>query len=192
MICPKCHSNLKKIKVDVEDAKTKAISYQCPKCDYFTFEPKSKTHDPVFREILQFLNVLPELHKELFKLSVENFDKIDFKIPITLRNLIQTPDSVIIYYRNKDLSGVIRKTTETIFLRRCIKFANRFFRVNSGFDFDGENLSHSMLISQVLANHILKHYDEFLFLSENELIPWLKSSILECNKWTEEQIYGAL
>ena len=41
MKCPKCRSKLKKIEVNVAGAKTKAISYQCPKCDYFEFEPES-------------------------------------------------------------------------------------------------------------------------------------------------------
>ena len=41
MRCPKCSSDLKKVEVEIEDAKTPAISYQCPKCDYYSFEPQS-------------------------------------------------------------------------------------------------------------------------------------------------------
>jgi len=41
MRCPKCSSNLKKVEVNIEEAKQKAISYQCTKCDYFEFEEKS-------------------------------------------------------------------------------------------------------------------------------------------------------
>ena len=40
-ICPNCKSELKKVRVEIEDVETKAISYQCPGCDHFTFEPKS-------------------------------------------------------------------------------------------------------------------------------------------------------
>ena len=39
--CPNCKSELKKVKIKIEDAETKAISYQCPNCDYFTFEPET-------------------------------------------------------------------------------------------------------------------------------------------------------
>ena len=39
--CPNCSSKLKKVKVEIEDAKNKVISYQCSKCDYFSFEPKT-------------------------------------------------------------------------------------------------------------------------------------------------------
>ncbi|MFC2161847.1 hypothetical protein ACFLRX_09380 [Acidobacteriota bacterium] len=39
--CPKCKSQLKIVKVKVQDADSPAISYQCPKCEYFDFEEKS-------------------------------------------------------------------------------------------------------------------------------------------------------
>ena len=41
MKCPKCNSELKKVEVDIEDAKTPVVSYQCSKCDYYSFEPQS-------------------------------------------------------------------------------------------------------------------------------------------------------
>ena len=40
MKCPKCKSKLRKVKVEIEDAKTPAISYQCENCDYYSFEPE--------------------------------------------------------------------------------------------------------------------------------------------------------
>lgn len=49
MECPNCNSKLKKVSVDIEDANTKAISYQCSNCDYVTFDPKSAAN--VVREI---------------------------------------------------------------------------------------------------------------------------------------------
>lgn len=39
--CPNCKSKLNKVNVEIEDAETKAISFQCPDCDFFTFEPES-------------------------------------------------------------------------------------------------------------------------------------------------------
>ncbi len=41
MKCPKCASALRKVDVKVAGAKSKAVSYQCQKCDYFEFEPLS-------------------------------------------------------------------------------------------------------------------------------------------------------
>lgn len=41
MNCPKCNSNLRKVEVKVHGARQKVISYQCPNCDYFEFEPIS-------------------------------------------------------------------------------------------------------------------------------------------------------
>ena len=39
--CPNCKSKLNKVQIEIEDAETKAISYQCPNCDFFTFEPET-------------------------------------------------------------------------------------------------------------------------------------------------------
>lgn len=41
MKCPRCEANLRKVEVKVAGAKSKAVSYQCPDCDYFEFEPVS-------------------------------------------------------------------------------------------------------------------------------------------------------
>ncbi len=66
MICPNCSSKLKKIKVSVEDAKTKAVSYQCTNCDYFTFDPKSAVE--VVREIKEKESPL-KIKQSIVKLS---------------------------------------------------------------------------------------------------------------------------
>ena len=39
--CPKCNSRMKLVKVNIQDAKTPVISYQCSNCGYFDFEDKS-------------------------------------------------------------------------------------------------------------------------------------------------------
>jgi len=41
MECPQCNSELKKIKVKIQEADSPVISYQCSKCSYFEFEEKS-------------------------------------------------------------------------------------------------------------------------------------------------------
>jgi DNA-directed RNA polymerase subunit M/transcription elongation factor TFIIS len=41
MKCPKCGSALKRVDVDIEDSSRPVMSYQCPKCDYFSFDKKS-------------------------------------------------------------------------------------------------------------------------------------------------------
>jgi len=41
MKCQKCGSELKKVNVEVEDAETKVLSYQCNKCGYISFDKKS-------------------------------------------------------------------------------------------------------------------------------------------------------
>jgi hypothetical protein len=41
MKCPNCGSELRKVEVNVQGAKIKAISFQCPNDDYFEFDTAS-------------------------------------------------------------------------------------------------------------------------------------------------------
>ena len=66
MICPNCKLKLKKVKVDIENAETKAISYQCSNCDYFSFEPKSSIK--ILREIKEKEPPL-KIRQKIIKLS---------------------------------------------------------------------------------------------------------------------------
>jgi len=66
MKCPKCDSDLKKIEVKVHGAKSKAVSYQCPDCDYFEFEPISS------QKVVQELRESPlKIKQKIIKLSQE-------------------------------------------------------------------------------------------------------------------------
>jgi len=66
MKCPNCKSELKKVKVEIEDAETKVISYQCLKCDYFTFEPETTLK--VIRELREKESPL-KIKQKIIKLS---------------------------------------------------------------------------------------------------------------------------
>jgi transposase-like protein len=64
MKCPKCESNLKKVEVSVAGAQTKAVSYQCPNCDYFEFEPESS------KKVVEELRETPlKIKQKIVKLS---------------------------------------------------------------------------------------------------------------------------
>lgn len=49
MRCPDCKKELRRVLVSIEGAKSKVISYQCIKCDYFEFEKESSKK--VFEEL---------------------------------------------------------------------------------------------------------------------------------------------
>ena len=51
MNCPKCKTELRRVKVNVYGANEKVISLQCPKCDYFEFEKHSS--NKVIKELKQ-------------------------------------------------------------------------------------------------------------------------------------------
>ena len=42
-MCLKCNSKLRKVEVKIVGAKSKVISYQCPKDNYFEFEKESSS-----------------------------------------------------------------------------------------------------------------------------------------------------
>ena len=64
MKCPECDSNLRKVDVKIWGAENKAISYQCPKCDYFEFEPESS------RKVIEELREAPlRIRQKIIKLS---------------------------------------------------------------------------------------------------------------------------
>jgi transcription termination factor Rho len=64
MKCQRCTSELRKVLVSVEGAKQKAISFQCPKCDYFEFEPISS------KKVVEELKNTPlQIRQKVVKLS---------------------------------------------------------------------------------------------------------------------------
>ncbi len=66
MNCPKCKTKFKKIEVKVHGATSKAVSYQCPNCDYFEFEPISS------QKVVQELRETPlKIKQKVIKLSQE-------------------------------------------------------------------------------------------------------------------------
>ena len=66
MICPECNKELEKVEVNIEDVKTPVISYQCPNCDYFNFEPESTMK--VIKEIKSKESPL-KIKQKIIKLS---------------------------------------------------------------------------------------------------------------------------
>ncbi|MBI3034012.1 zf-TFIIB domain-containing protein [Candidatus Woesearchaeota archaeon] len=64
MKCPNCNSELRKVEVNVHGAESKAISYQCTKCDYFEFEQKSS------QKVIEELRETPlKIKQKIVKLS---------------------------------------------------------------------------------------------------------------------------
>jgi len=66
MKCPECKAELKEVRVKVHGAKQKVASHQCPRCEYFAFEPESAT------QVLQELRETPlRIEQRIIKLSGE-------------------------------------------------------------------------------------------------------------------------
>lgn len=64
MNCPNCTTTLKMVTVAVAGAKNNVTGFQCPKCDYFSFEPASS------QKVLEELHESPlKIKQKLIKLS---------------------------------------------------------------------------------------------------------------------------
>tara|TARA_Y100000310_G_scaffold268673_1_gene281383 strand:- start:4149 stop:4469 length:321 start_codon:yes stop_codon:yes gene_type:complete len=62
--CPNCNLKLRKVSVKVAGAKSKAVSFQCKKCDYFEFEQDSS------QQVLEELRDPPlKIQQRIVKLS---------------------------------------------------------------------------------------------------------------------------
>jgi len=62
--CPKCDKLLRKVDVKIWGANSKAISYQCPTCEYYEFEEESS------KKVLQELRETPlKIKQKVIKLS---------------------------------------------------------------------------------------------------------------------------
>ena len=168
--------------------------------EYFTFEPKLKSSEEVYNEIVKFIRTLPLILETLHPLNVESNDYIHIKILASLSSLIKHPDSLVVHYRDKRLGKEIRKRVETIFEQHGLKVFKRKIRAESGFDFENSMLkdkyghirSHSQLMSDVIANHFMNYLDKLRMYSPVDLAKWLKESVIEVSKWRIEQVYTSL
>jgi len=97
MICPNCKLKLKKVKVDIEDAMTKAVSYQCTNCDYYTFEPGSSIQ--VLREIKEKEAPL-KIKQKIIKLSKDRLG-IYFNRDIIRSLNLKSGGDILIYVPDK-------------------------------------------------------------------------------------------
>jgi len=123
MKCQKCEGNLRKVEVKVTGAESKAVSYQCPNCDYFTFEPKSAVN--VVREIKERESPL-KMKQSIIKLSKDRlgiyFNKdiirsLDLKSGEEVKVIVgnETNTENALFWKKKDY--VWTKTGDSLFLR---------------------------------------------------------------------------
>ncbi len=63
MNCPNCQSKLRKVLVKIYGAKNKAITHQCPKCDYYEFEQAST------KKVVDELKMVLKIKQTIVKLS---------------------------------------------------------------------------------------------------------------------------
>lgn len=97
MKCPKCSSELKRVEVEIEDAKTPAISYQCNNCEYYSFEPESTMK--IISEIKE-KEVSLRIKQKIIKLSQDRLGMYFSKDVIESLNL-KSGEDILVSVPNK-------------------------------------------------------------------------------------------
>lgn len=98
LTCPKCNSDLKKVEVEIEDVVTPVVSYQCSKCDYYSFEPESTMK--IISEIKQRETPL-KIKQKIIKLSQDRLGMYFSKDIVESLNL-QSGKDVFVSVPNKN------------------------------------------------------------------------------------------
>ncbi|MEM4245063.1 MAG: hypothetical protein QXR60_02580 [Candidatus Nanoarchaeia archaeon] len=89
---------MKKVNVEVEDAESKVLSYQCPKCDYVSFDRKSARK--VINEIRQKESAL-RISQKIIKLSKDRLGMYFNKNIVESLNL-EAGREVYVFVPDKD------------------------------------------------------------------------------------------
>ena len=109
MKCPECNLDLRRVEVSAWGAKRKAISYQCPKCDYYEFEEGS------YKKVIEELRKTPlRIRQRVIKLSHDRLGMYFNKDIIRSLGIqggeeidVCIPDNkhIVIVLENKNLKG---------------------------------------------------------------------------------------
>jgi hypothetical protein len=113
-------------------------------------------------------------------------------VPVNLLTLLRHPDSLTVYYYNRDLKKLIRNLVMDVFGSADVRFIDRVNRAKSGFDFvipDAELIiNHSRLVSSVIARQFIQKKEELSGLPKEELAQWLEASLKTISRWPMKKI----
>ncbi len=133
--------------------------------EYFSFVPKSKDYLAAYKEILNFINIIPLIHRDLYNIGQKEKEKIAFKIPVSLYQFINHVDTLVVYYCKKKTGKNIRKKILDLTKKAGIQMI-RELRAESGFDFmfskEKRGISHSQIVATVVARWINKYKKEII------------------------------
>ena len=99
--CQKCGAKLRVVKVSTWGAKQKVISYQCSKCDYFSFDPSTakKVVDELKENALKIKQKVIKLSKDRLgiylnkhiveSLNIQNGESVYLSVPEKRKVLLE-------------------------------------------------------------------------------------------------------
>ena len=161
--------------------------------EYFTFYPVSKDFNGAYKEIIKFLDLMPELSIILLKISQESNDYIKFKFPYLLSILLKTSESLAIYYSNQKNSSLIRKKVEKHFRHHglLLKEGNK---KASGFDLviGDSSKTYTSIISEIVAREIVAKKNKILEMNLAVFVSWLKKEVKKIGELTPHEVHKLL
>jgi hypothetical protein len=162
--------------------------------EYFTLAFDAQSN--ITEQSSAFVENITKLAHILDELGQKHDEVIKLKIPATLEELIDHPDSIVIHYRKRGLGPLIRTAVSS-----CMgpRLSNRMQRSNSGFDLDGSfpyDGSHSQLIATAVASKLTRdakeHRDAFSQTDTAAFSLWLEKVIATYNLLSESELLSCL
>jgi len=178
---------VKNIRVNEED-----ISYKIDEKDYFSIVDDIHS---VENGIILFFDALKEISKRLYVFCNEKKVKIDFKFPLSLNNIINHHDSIVIHYHAFNL---MRDEVTAIFKNELeLKniFKKRVLRKKTGIDIPNINVSFSDAVAKILGVRFLKKYmldnegiliDSFIDVDEKDVADFFRKELNLINNYDND------
>lgn len=156
---------------------------------YRTFEPDGEMRISKF---LATLSGFADKLKELQDSDPQYPDRMQFKIPATLKMFFYHPDSLVVHWRNKFNRQKVNSLIDQYFTSAGIKFAPREARATDGFDMNKKDSfaggSHSQLVAQAMAK-LMSQNPQFKQMPQPKKQDWLKQWITYFNGLNPQQMY---
>jgi hypothetical protein len=127
--------------------------------EYFTLFFDWENHIFNYNNIMLLVEMLPDLQRELEKLSKKYNARIQFKIPLELKRMLNHEDSLVVHHSNRKLTRLIKETVMRVAKKHRVIFDSRNqMRSGDGADITVPgviNTSHSGAIAELLSEELV-------------------------------------
>lgn len=155
---------------------------------YRTFVPSPENR------ISNFLNSLvgfADVLKNIQEADPNNPDRMQFKVPPTLKMLVSHPDSLVVHWRNVRNRQRVEQAIDQYFSQAGVQWSDRGGRATAGFDFTGSQEqgggSHSQLIAAAMRK-LFSSTPQRSQLDPQQAQDWARQWLAYFNKMNPAQL----